>query len=550
MPSPASLLRAPLLWLLVPFMSGLSAAKAWSLASEKLVPVAGVAVIASIAAGWLAGRSGRLNHLAWAACLGAAVSLGGFTLLHFREPGLHQWETAAPSEITVTLRVERVYPGASRSRSFSGIGTVVATGRGSPELAGRRLYFSALRKVSVTPLQSGSYRVRGVIESIPFRHASDSFDDYLANLGVRQKLSRARIMEELSPPGGFRRFCSRVETRLGSILSAGLEHHPEIQSLYRAMLLGEKAALSPEQQNAFMRSGTFHIFSISGLHVGVIALALHGALCLLRVPRRIAAVASLLLLAFYLEVTGMNSPALRAFLMICFVFGRRVFRLPGNALAALACAALVTLLLDPMQLFGTGFQMSYSVVAALVVMGVPLTERILLHWHPFSWLPRPAWRRHHRWVNSIGRWVLGSCSACWVAFIASVPSGIGYFHLFSPGSLPANLVIVPLASLAIISGFLSLLAGMVGITSLSALFNSSAALIILGMDWLAENGSVLPGVSHPANFTQPWMTPAALAALVALMLACLGGGWDRRYGGYWPPVALLALILTLGVNFG
>src|SRR5258708_31787981 len=50
---------------------------------------------------------------------------------------------------------------------------------------------------------------------------------------------------------------------------------------------------------------------------------------------------------------------------------RSTFRLPGNALAALVAAALMTLLLDPLQLFSTGFQMSYTVVIALVTMGRP-----------------------------------------------------------------------------------------------------------------------------------------------------------------------------------
>ncbi len=531
-------------------MAGLTAARLWPASRGSLLPLALIAAVLSALAIWLAGRTRRPGQAVWALCLGAAVSLGGFVLLHFREPQLHQWETSPPREITLTLRVDQLYPGAPQSRSISGVGKIVATGENDRDLIGRRVYFSALRKISVPPQRSGRYLMRGILEPLPREPAEASFNDFLENLGIRQKLTRVRIISETAPPGWFRQWCNRTETRLEKILAHGLARHPEVSSLYLAMLLGEKAVLSPDQQNAFMRSGTFHIFSISGLHVGVIAIALHSVLRLLQVPRRTTVGLSLAILWLYLEVTGINSPAVRSFLMIAFLLGSQVFRLPGNALAALAAAALLTLLLDPMQLFSAGFQMSYTIVTALVIMGVPLTEKILAHWHPFSALPQVNWRWYHRRINWCGRWLLSACTAGWVAFLASVPSGIGYFQLFSPGSLIANLVIIPLSSLAIIGGALALLTGLAGVLSLSALFNSSAAVTIIIMDWLAQHGTRLPGVYFAAHFTRSWLAPVSVMAMTGLMLAGLGGRWSRRYGGYWPPVGLLALILIFGVKWG
>jgi competence protein ComEC len=315
------------------------------------------------------------------------------------------------------------------------------------------------------------------------------------------------------------------------------------------MLLGQKAVLSRAQQDGFMRSGTFHIFSISGLHVGVIAVALQSILRLLRAPRGIAVALSLAILWLYLEITGINSPSVRSFVMIAFLLTTRLSRLPGNALAALAAAALTTLLIDPLQLFSTGFQMSYTVVAALVLMGVPLTEKCLARWQPFVARPKPIWRWHHRRIEWCGRWLIGSCAAGWVAFLASIPSGIGYFQLLSPGSLIANLVIIPLSSLAIISGFLSLLTGLMGLLSLSALFNSAAAVIIIGMDWIIQRGTSLPGAYFDACFTRDWMAPTFLAIMTAVLFFGHAQGWSRRYGGFWAPVVILGLLLLAGVKF-
>lgn len=391
--------------------------------------------------------------------------------------------------------------------------------------------------------------MQGVLEPVAHDTGDSGFSDYLANQGVRQQLARSRIMRETAPPSRVQIWAARLHDRLEVILQRGLERHPETASLYLAMLLGEKAALSAEQENAFMRSGTFHVFSVSGLHVGVIALTLHMLFTALRVPRRPGSVVSLVVLWLYVLVTGGGTPSVRAFVMIAFQLASHGFRLPGNASAALTASALATLWFDPLQLFSTGFQMSYAVVAALILMGAPLADRWLMHWKPFVLRPRPEWRWWHDFSDWAGRKAITGLAGCWAAFLASTPSGIGFFGIFSPGSLWANLLILPLSSLAIVAGFLSLLTGLPGLLSLSALFNSAAALIIIASDWLLRHGTVLPGVYFPAAFRTDWLASAGMALMTAVMLAGAAGRWARRYGGFWPPVVLLALLLILGVKF-
>ncbi len=184
------------------------------------------------------------------------------------------------------------------------------------------------------------------------------------------------------------------------------------------------------------------------------------------------------------------------------------------------------MLLDPLQLFNPGFQMSYGVVIALVVMGVPLGEKWLAAWQPYADLPRANWRRHQVAIHWLSRQLVGSGAACWVAFLASTPSGIGYFQVLSPGSLLANLVIIPLSSLALIAGFLSLLTGLVGLVAWSALFNAAAAVTIIIMDWLVQAGTALPGMYFPAHFSAAWLAPGSLVLMTAVMLAGRAGHCD------------------------
>lgn len=557
MPNPGPSLRAPVLWLLVPFMAGIALADCRATTSGfaiivSIVLSAGLGLLGS----WLAGRTGTAGRWLWPFAMIGAGTLAGYAALHVRSPRLAGPE-AAPREVVVELEADQLFTPSPQRKTLSGLGRIVATDAHLTALIGQRVYFSAIRKISVPPTRAGRYQVRGVLQPLAGISAKNTeaetvagFQRYLESAGIRLTLNRAQIIREVRSPGWFRQWCSRTEERLESILRGGIGHQPGATSLYLGMLLGEKAALSAEQQNAFMRSGTFHIFSISGLHVGVIASAILALLQLLRLSRRAATIIGLSILWLYVQITGASVPAERAFFMIALLFGSRVFRLPANSLAALSAAALLTLWLDPQQLFSAGFQMSYAVVAALIIMSAPLAERWQVAWRPWRDLPEANWGWPRHGSVYLGRKIIGAWAATWVALLASVPSSIGYFRLFSPGALLANLLIIPLSSLAIIAGFASLVGGLCGLTGSSLIFNHAAVVIILTMDWLVLHGTELPGIYFAAQFTTSWMGPVALVLLLAVIATGSSLHWPRRWGATWWPVLTVTLILFFGVRFG
>jgi competence protein ComEC len=534
--------RAPLLWLLLPFMAGLCLADAVG-ARAALSPALVLTLAGAVAALLLAPRH---EHAAGGAIL-LCAGVAGYLWLPLRGAPGAGWK-GPPREVVVELHIEQVFPPTPQRRTFSGLGEVVRVDGPGRELVGQRVYFSAIRRISVWPAREGRYRYRGVVEAIPRADTPGGFASYLEGLGVRARLVRGQFVAEVSPPSRFRQFCTVAQDRLEGILALGLEKRPELASVYAAMLLGEKALLSPEQETAFMRSGVFHIFSVSGLHVGVIAVAILSGLKLLRVPSRAARVAGLVVLWLYVQITGASVPAERAFLMIAVFVAAKVLRLPGNPLAALAGAALLTLLLDPRQLFSSGFQMSYAVVTALIVLGLPLAERARAAWQPWRDRPEADWGPARHGLRYVGRGLLEANAITWSATLASTPSSIGNFGLFSPGALVANLVVIPLSSLALIAGFVSILGGLVGATGLAWVMNHAAALVILVMDWLVRHGTELPGMYFVAEFHAPWMGSAGLVVMLGGLLLVA----DRRRPAHlalWVPPALLALVMILGVKF-
>lgn len=130
-------------------------------------------------------------------------------------------------------------------------------------------------------------------------------------------------------------------------------------------VLGDKTDARPETMAKFLESGCMHVFAVSGMHVGVAAMLVLGMLRLLHVYPRAARLACILLLAAYVFVTGMSASALRAFIMATVWLLAFVLRRKGHPANILALAFILLCLMNPLQVFQPGFQLSFAFLPSL-----------------------------------------------------------------------------------------------------------------------------------------------------------------------------------------
>ena len=159
---------------------------------------------------------------------------------------------------------------------------------------------------------------------------------------------------------------------LQKVLSRGIEDSPETEGLITGMVLGLRHQTPEDIEEPFQQTGTLHLFAVAGLHVGIVAQLLWIAATIARL-RRILAIAFIIpALLFYAAITGLHISSVRAALMSSvlltgFVVERKVFTL--NSLGA---AAVLILGWDTNQLFSLGFQLSFAVVAAIILSNEPV----------------------------------------------------------------------------------------------------------------------------------------------------------------------------------
>ena len=559
--------RAPLLWLLIPFAAGITA--------EKMLPVAPpvAALLASASAFVLASLLiiflSRRHALALAALV-VALFLAGASNYEIRRARLAEWETLPAREANLTLRITSLIqqntanlganaaanniPVRPRPPRFAGLARVTEADPHLANLVGQPLFFSltlprdqnASSSSSISPAQiirTAEIKTTGVLDPLPRNSDLDSFEGHLVASGMNFTLTRGTIDAIARPPTATANFYERMRLRFSDILGIGLQNRPREAGIYRAMTLGQKQEIDIEQTAIFLGSGTMHLFAISGIHIVVIATGLQFLLLLLRLPRWTRFLVGTAALWIYVQITGASPSAVRAFWMVAILQTSFVFRVPANGIAALALAALVTLIVAPMQLFSASFQMSYGIVAAILLYGLPLGETWNTRWVLFRDIPKIAWTLPQRALSIAHRYFLGVLAISISASLVSMICGAIYFKLIAPGSLFANLLLIPAASLVILAGFLSIICGLLGLTPLSVLFNHAAALVLYAMQKLLKVVVEIPGMSYPAHFAPAWLGTTLLAAILAAMLYGYSQKWRLRRGGFWPPVAIVLIVL-------
>ena len=229
----------------------------------------------------------------------------------------------------------------------------------------------------------------------------------------------------------------------------------DVAGILKALLLGTRDSLSPEMKDLFLDFGIYHLFAISGLHVGIVVSVIFFFMVWLlnrlapcffiAGPRKAAAGSALVAGWLYIVMTGMHLPALRAGIMASIFLLAIMLDMLEDPFTALMMAVIIILIMWPQSLFQLSFQLSVAAVGAiLLAVGgfrkvVPGLESSILPGMDAS----PTWLRGILYRGLIVMLIGAS------AWLATMPLLLNCFHYLTPFSLLSNLFLVPLFSLIV-----------------------------------------------------------------------------------------------------
>lgn len=389
-------------------------------------------------------------------------------------------------------------------------------------------------------LAGRSVEIAGVIARPPLPLAEGLFDyrDYLQTRGIYYQITAGSTNDWrlLEPVLTKQPLTDRFLDWAKKTLALGLPIEDQPLRLLWAMTLGWRTAFTGDISEPFLRAGTMHLFAIDGLRIALISGMLVALLRVLQVSRGWCGLIAIPIIWFYTAATGWESSAIRASIMMTIVLGGWALKRPGDPINSLAAAAFVILLWKPRQLFEASFQLSFFVVLIIVLMLPPLNrliDRMLRHdpLLPDELLPR--WRRAlTATLRVLGRY----CALSFAAWAGSIPLAAKYFHLFSPVSTPANIVAVPLGTLALMSNLGALICG-TWLPWLTALFNHGAWFFMVAMTWVSEMSTKIPG----AFFYVPEPSWLDIGIYYVVLVGLLSGWLFAPKRRIWSGVGLVLI---------
>ena len=268
---------------------------------------------------------------------------------------------------------------------------------------------------------------------------------------------------EGSQPGGLHQLAFRLRMAFSEHIQARI---PGQNGAFAAAILsGDRSEIDREVEQALRVSNLYHIVSISGLHMSLLAAAVFAIIRygLALVPwmalnwplKKIAAAAALVAGAAYLAISGADVPTQRAYVMTATVLVAVLLDRPAITMRAIALAALIVLVVAPESLVSAGFQMSFAATAALVAGFEALRAR--------PWWQATQTDRRWRFAKP----ALGVAMTSLVAGTATAPIAAFHFNTLYQFGLLANLLAVPAVGVVVMP------AAVVAVLAMP-----------LGLDWL------------------------------------------------------------------
>ncbi len=293
------------------------------------------------------------------------------------------------------------------------------------------------------------------------------------------------------------RWAEQSRTWIAGQVTRGIQDDPVPATIITTMALGTSDSRANEIAEAFRKTGTLHIFAVSGLHISLLALISMILLRPLGVRRTKTAALVIPLLFGYAFITGWAPSAARAAWMSALILLGPLLNRRARVVNSLGAAVLVLLAGDTQQLFQAGFQLSFVVLGAIAIGAAPLAARFRSWTDLDPFLPPSVANWRQRSGAASRRWLVGTLCTSTVAWLGSLPLMIGHFHSCTPVAVIANGVLVPLSTLSLFVVVLSMLCGAVHLHVFQDLLNNCnwlfAKLMMLSSAWFAS----IPG----GNFT-------------------------------------------------
>ena len=320
------------------------------------------------------------------------------------------------------------------------------------------------------------FKGRVMEPKIPGNPYEISFDDYLKRKGISNSVCVFPDKDGIPKVTGKNKgnwFISLSLALKNKVIALHKNAMPEpYSSLFGSIIFGMKGSPIPDEiKNNYQKSGVVHILVASGQQVSILIGVCLLAFSALRMPAALVLIITSFITWSFAAMTGFGASILRAAIMGQIMIAGKTFDRDGDFLNSLCLSALVLLVMDPYNLFDIGFQLTFLATWALVY-AAPLINKTLQKYLP--------------------KYVALPVSIAMAPVLATSPISAYNFSQLTPVAFLSNIIVVPMAEMLTVLGFISTAAGLL-VPFLSYVLDGFIFAMIYVLDGSITFFSHLPG---------------------------------------------------------
>ena len=376
---------------------------------------------------------------------------------------------------------------------------------GSRATSGNILVTVKLNEVDQEPFRYGDlFLIPSKFTEVEGPHNPFEFDfkSYLANKALYHQVfvNEARIKLLKRDQGNpFMAYAISIRKRLVERYTCFISDR-DAAAVASTLILGYRADLSKDVQAAYSNTGTTHVLSVSGMHVGIIYLVIEFLFRRMGNSKRLRFIRPVLILSLiwiYSAVTGFSPAVCRAAMMISFIIIGKAINRNQNTYNLVAVSAVLLLIYNPFFLLDVGFELSYLAVLGLVYV----YPKIYHAGYVKNWIGDKLWS-----------YTAISLSAQ----LATFPVSIYYFHQFPVYFLIGNLFIILPVAFIMYVGILFIL---IPVDAVSVFLGRVLEVSISLMNRVLYLIESLPNSSLSGIWIRPWEYLAIYLLIFLVILA-------------------------------
>lgn len=410
-----------------------------------------------------------------------------------------------------------------------------------------------IRFQELLPLRYGKgLTLTGVLRQPQSKRNPGGFDyqAYLAQQGVVGIIDTKGLLR-IGEQGGFPplRWIETLRLRTERLID-GIYTKPDVENpllepslhaqLLKGILLGKRSDVPTETLEIFRNSGTFHVLAVSGLHVGLVAMFCYFGFSIFRLPQKILCLLTIIAVLIYACLVGFRPSVFRASLMAILFLCATLIDRDADLFNLLGFAALVLLLLNPLQLWDVGFQLSFVAVASIVYFVPKMEQPLRRLWERAEGLPSESEDSVlTKLRNATIKWVVLSYLVTFAAQIGTGPLIAYYFYRAYPLGIIVGPFAVGLVSLIVAVGMASVCVGFIWLPFAKLFGVLNHVIISLFLSLIGIFGQIWGVVK---------LTPPTFGLFALYIAICLGITHWRVVYRQWKITSLIGLsVITIWV---